>query len=248
MAKRKRKSTKKQKQGKKRIHLKFELYGLICIAISIIAVLQLGVAGQTFIYMFRFFAGEWFILCFLGLFLTGVSLFWKKKTPSFLTRRKAGLYCIIASMLLLSHVQLFQHLTERGIVQSPSVIQNTWELFLMDVKGETGSPDLGGGMIGAVLFAASYFLFASAGSKIIAVFLILIGLLLITDRSLQETLIKWMTPVASFIKNQWQAFLADIKQLKSSSPKKKSGKNKRRRENRKCLKSLYKKRSLIQIR
>ncbi|MEX3911052.1 DNA translocase FtsK [Bacillus paralicheniformis] len=224
MAKRKRKSTKKQKQGKKRIHLKFELYGLICIAISIIAVLQLGVAGQTFIYMFRFFAGEWFILCFLGLFLTGVSLFWKKKTPSFLTRRKAGLYCIIASMLLLSHVQLFQHLTERGIVQSPSVIQNTWELFLMDVKGETGSPDLGGGMIGAVLFAASYFLFASAGSKIIAVFLILIGLLLITDRSLQETLIKWMTPVASFIKNQWQAFLADIKQLKSSSPKKKSGK------------------------
>ena len=46
MAKRKRKSTKKQKQGKKRIHLKFELYGLICIAISIIAVLQLGVAGD----------------------------------------------------------------------------------------------------------------------------------------------------------------------------------------------------------
>lgn len=127
MAKRKRKSTKKQKQGKKRIHLKFELYGLICIAISIIAVLQLGVAGQTFIYMFRFFAGEWFILCLLGLFLTGLSLFWKKKTPSFLTRRKAGLYCIIASMLLLSHVQLFQHLTERGMVQSPSVIQNTWE-------------------------------------------------------------------------------------------------------------------------
>ncbi|MEN7375283.1 cell division protein FtsK, partial [Bacillus licheniformis] len=224
MAKRKRKSTKKQKQGKKRIHLKFELYGLICIAISIIAVLQLGVAGQTFIYMFRFFAGEWFILCLLGLFLTGLSLFWKKKTPSFLTRRKAGLYCIIASMLLLSHVQLFQHLTERGMVQSPSVIQNTWELFLMDVKGETGSPDLGGGMIGALLFAASYFLFASAGSKIIAVFLILIGLLLITDRSLQETLIKWMTPVASFMKNQWQAFLADLKQLKNSSPKKKSGK------------------------
>lgn len=85
----------------------------------------------------------------------------------------------------------------------------------MDVKGETGSPDLGGGMIGALLFAASYFLFASAGSKIIAVFLILIGLLLITDRSLQETLIKWMTPVASFMKNQWQAFLADLKQLKN---------------------------------
>ncbi|KAA6452809.1 DNA translocase FtsK [Bacillus swezeyi] len=226
MAKRKRKSKKKQKQVK-RINLKFELYGLICIAISIIAVLQLGVAGQTFIYMFRFFAGEWFILCLLALFLTGVSLFWKKKTPSFLTRRKAGLYCIIASILLLSHVQLFQHLADRGMIQSPSVIQNTWELFMMDLKGKTGSPDLGGGMIGAVLFAASYFLFASAGSKIIAIFLILIGLLLITDRSLQETLIKWTAPAASFIKDQWHAFLADLKQLKNNTPKKKSGKKRK---------------------
>ncbi|QHZ46859.1 DNA translocase FtsK [Bacillus sp. NSP9.1] len=226
MAKRKRKSKKKQKQVK-RINLKFELYGLICIAISIIAILQLGVAGQTFIYMFRFLAGEWFILCLLALFLTGVSLFWKKKTPSFLTRRKAGLYCIIASLLLLSHVQLFQHLAERGMIQSPSVIQNTWELFMMDVEGKAGSPDLGGGMIGAVLFAASYFLFASAGSKIIAIFLILIGLLLITDRSLQETLIKWTAPAASFIKDQWRAFLADLKQLKSHTAKKKSGKKRK---------------------
>ncbi|MGR3285419.1 DNA translocase FtsK [Bacillus sonorensis] len=223
MAKRKRKSKKKQKQVK-RINLKYELYGLICIAISIITVLQLGVAGQTFIYMFRFFAGEWFILCVLSLFLTGVSLFWKKKTPGFLTRRKAGLYCIVASMLLLSHVQLFQHLADRGMIQSPSVIQNTWELFLMDMKGETGTPDLGGGMIGAVLFAGSYFLFAAAGSKIIAIFLILIGLLLITDRSLQETLIKWTAPVASFMKNQWLAFLDDLKDLKHHSAKKKTGK------------------------
>lgn len=223
MAKRKRKSKKKQKQVK-RINLKYELYGLICIAISIITVLQLGVAGQTFIYMFRFFAGEWFILFVLSLFLTGVSLFWKKKTPSFLTRRKAGLYCIVASILLLSHVQLFQHLTDRGMIESPSVIKNTWELFSMDVKGETGTPDLGGGMIGALLFAASYFLFATAGSKIIAIFLILIGLLLITDRSLQETLIKWTAPVAGFVKNQWLAFLDDMKDLKQQSSKKKSGK------------------------
>lgn len=56
----------------------------------------------------------------------------------------------------------------------------------MDMKGETGSPDLGGGMIGAVLFAASYFLFAQAGSQIMAIVLMLIGIVLITNRSLQE--------------------------------------------------------------
>lgn len=79
----------RNKTRKKRIHLKFELYGLICIAISIIAVLQLGVAGQTFIYMFRFFAGEWFILCFLGLF-NGCVFILEEENTQFFNKEKSG--------------------------------------------------------------------------------------------------------------------------------------------------------------
>ncbi|MCG8395178.1 DNA translocase FtsK [Bacillus atrophaeus] len=236
MAKKKRKSRKKQA---KQLNLKYELNGLLCIAISIIAILQLGVVGQTFIYLFRFFAGEWFILCLLTLLTLGVSLFWKKKTPSLLTRRKAGLYCIIASILLLSHVQLFKNLSHKGAIQSASVIRNTWELFLMDVNGNSASPDLGGGMIGALLFAASHFLFASTGSQIMAIVIILMGMILITGRSLQETLKKWMGPIGRFIREQWAAFIDDMKSvktnMKSSKAKTKSGKKqkpvqKKRRE------------------
>ncbi|MCY8464434.1 FtsK/SpoIIIE family DNA translocase [Bacillus atrophaeus] len=225
MAKKKRKSRKKQA---KQLNLKYELNGLLCIAISIIAILQLGVVGQTFIYLFRFFAGEWFILCLLALFTLGVSLFWKKRTPSLLTRRKAGLYCIIASILLLSHVQLFKNLSHKGSIQSASVIRNTWELFLMDMNGSSASPDLGGGMIGALLFAASHFLFASTGSQIMAIVIILMGMILITGRSLQETLKKWMGPIGRFIREQWAAFIDDMKSvktnMKSSKAKTKSGK------------------------
>ncbi|MDL5141457.1 FtsK/SpoIIIE family DNA translocase [Bacillus atrophaeus] len=236
MAKKKRKSRKKQA---KQLNLKYELNGLLCIAISIIAILQLGVVGQTFIYLFRFFAGEWFILCLLALFTLGVSLFWKKKTPSLLTRRKAGLYCIIASILLLSHVELFKNLSHKGSIQSASVIRNTWELFLMDMNGNSASPDLGGGMIGALLFAASHFLFASTGSQIMAIVIILMGMILITGRSLQETLKKWMGPIGRFIREQWAAFIDDMKSvktnMKSSKAKTKSGKKqkpvqKKRRE------------------
>ncbi|ATO29103.1 cell division protein FtsK [Bacillus atrophaeus] len=236
VAKKKRKSRKKQA---KQLNLKYELNGLLCIAISIIAILQLGVVGQTFIYLFRFFAGEWFILCLLALFTLGVSLFWKKKTPSLLTRRKAGLYCIIASILLLSHVQLFKNLSHKGSIQSASVIRNTWELFLMDMNGNSASPDLGGGMIGALLFAASHFLFASTGSQIMAIVIILMGMILITGRSLQETLKKWMGPIGRFIREQWAAFIDDMKSvktnMKSSKAKTKSGKKqkpvqKKRRE------------------
>ncbi|MGG1963230.1 FtsK/SpoIIIE family DNA translocase [Bacillus pumilus] len=226
--KRKRKTRKKQN---KQLKLKYELNGLVCIAIAIIAILQLGVVGQTFVYLFRFFAGEWFILCLIGLFLFGVTIFWKKQIPDLLTRRKAGLYCIIASILLLSHVKLFQHLSSAGAIGSQSVIRNTFELFLMDMKGETGSPDLGGGMFGAVLFAASYFLFAQAGSQIMAIVLMLIGIVLITNRSLQEMVKKVTLPVSQFMVKQWKAFVEDMKgirQAKKSAPPQKTAEKKKR--------------------
>ncbi|MBB6601692.1 DNA translocase FtsK [Bacillus pumilus] len=226
--KRKRKTRKKQN---KQLKLKYELNGLVCIAIAIIAILQLGVVGQTFVHLFRFFAGEWFILCLIGLFLFGVTIFWKKQIPDMLTRRKAGLYCIIASILLLSHVKLFQHLSSAGAIGSQSVIRNTFELFLMDMKGETGSPDLGGGMIGAVLFAASYFLFAQAGSQIMAIVLMLIGIVLITNRSLQEMVKKVTLPVSQFMVKQWKAFVEDMKgirQAKKSAPSQKTVEKKKR--------------------
>ncbi|MGM0964858.1 MAG: DNA translocase FtsK [Bacillota bacterium] len=226
--KRKRKTRKKQN---KQLKLKYELNGLVCIAIAIIAILQLGVVGQTFVHLFRFFAGEWFILCLIGLFLFGVTIFWKKQIPDILTRRKAGLYCIIASILLLSHVKLFQHLSSAGAIGSQSVIRNTFELFLMDMKGETGSPDLGGGMIGAVLFAASYFLFAQAGSQIMAIVLMLIGIVLITNRSLQEMVKKVTLPVSQFMVKQWKAFVEDMKgirQAKKSAPSQKTVEKKKR--------------------
>ncbi|QSI99979.1 DNA translocase FtsK [Bacillus sp. 3a] len=226
--KRKRKTRKKQN---KQLKLKYELNGLVCIAIAIIAILQLGVVGQTFVHLFRFFAGEWFILCLIGLFLFGVTIFWKKQIPDILTRRKAGLYCIIASILLLSHVKLFQHLSSAGVIGSQSVIRNTFELFLMDMKGETGSPDLGGGMIGAVLFAASYFLFAQAGSQIMAIVLMLIGIVLMTNRSLQEMVKKVTIPVSQFMVKQWKAFVEDMKgirQAKKSASSQKTGEKKKR--------------------
>ncbi|MCA6607856.1 FtsK/SpoIIIE family DNA translocase [Bacillus safensis] len=226
--KRKRKTRKKQN---KQLKLKYELNGLVCIAIAIIAILQLGVVGQTFVHLFRFFAGEWFILCLIGLFLFGVTIFWKKQIPDILTRRKAGLYCIIASILLLSHVKLFQHLSSAGVIGSQSVIRNTFELFLMDMKGETGSPDLGGGMIGAVLFAASYFLFAQAGSQIMAIVLLLIGIVLITNRSLQEMVKKVTIPLSQFMVKQWKAFVEDMKgirQAKKSASSQKTGEKKKR--------------------
>ena len=131
------------------------------------------------------------------------------------------MYFIIASILLLSHVTLFSLLAEGGPFVKPSVILNTWELFWMEVTGKTSTKDLGGGMIGAILFAASYYLFDEAGSKIVSVIFIIIGIVLLTGKTLGDALGKFMTSMASFFERQWQGFIEDMKTWKKEAKEKK---------------------------
>ncbi|MGD6816108.1 DNA translocase FtsK [Metabacillus sp. 84] len=215
------KKTRQKKKASSKPVFKYELIGLGLTAAAVIAMAKLGAAGSSIVQFFRFFAGEWYILSLLALAAAGIYVFWYKKRPPYSSRRMIGAYLITAAVLLLTHVGLFENVLARGEAGSSSVIRNTWELYMMEIKGETASRDLGGGMIGALLFAASYFLFAAAGSKLIAAGMIVAGILLITDKSLQETLFKIFGPVFSFFKRQFSAFLHDMKQLPGSFKKKK---------------------------
>ena len=67
------------------------------------------------------------------------------------------MYCIIASILLLSHVQLFKNLTQKGYIESRKRGAKYVGIVFNGHEWQSASPDLGGGMIGALLFAASYF-------------------------------------------------------------------------------------------
>ncbi|KEZ54305.1 DNA translocase FtsK [Metabacillus indicus] len=214
MAKQKRRQ--KKKNDNWRETLKFELIGLGILAIALIAISSLGFVGKTVVYVFRFFIGEWFMAALIGMLILAGFIMWNRRWPHLVSRQMIGLYCLLAAILLLSHVTLFQMLTKKGALTSPSVITNTWELFFMEVNGQIRTPDLGGGMIGAILFAASFYLFAAAGSKIISFILILVGIVLITGRSLGTTLGKIAVPFFRFMKNQAIAFMEDMKNLPQS--------------------------------
>ncbi|WP_191556417.1 DNA translocase FtsK [Metabacillus idriensis] len=237
MAKQKRRQKKKTGDDWRQT-LKFELIGLVLLAISLIAISNLGFVGKTFVYLFRFFIGEWYMAALIGMLVLSGYVMWNRRWPSLFSRQIVGLYCILSAILLLSHVTLFQMLTKKGALSSPSVITNTWELFFMEVNGQIRTPDLGGGMIGAILFAASYYLFAAAGSRIISFILILIGIVLITGRSLGSTLGKIIAPFLRFMKTQAIAFYEDMKNLpqsiknakKAEAAKTKKAKKERRHE------------------
>jgi DNA segregation ATPase FtsK/SpoIIIE, S-DNA-T family len=225
MAKKKRRHAKKRDNLLKRT-VQYELTALVLLSLSIISMAKLGVVGKAIVLFFRFWMGEWYMLSLIGLVILSAYLMWKRSFPFLFNPKLIGSYLIISSILLLSHITLFHLLLEGGKFKEPSVIKNTWELFVMEVKGQTSTSDLGGGMIGAVLFALFYYLFAETGAKIIAFVFILIGTILVTGRSFGDIVGKIVTTIFGFSKNQWEAFKMDLSEWKQKQQERKEEKRK----------------------
>lgn len=219
MAKRK-KRKKRQKQALK-LTIQYELAALVIMALSLISILQLGAVGATMVSFFRFFFGEWYMLCLIGLIVYGGYLMWKREKPYMFHTKLNGIYLIVAAILLLSHVTLFKLLASQGAFTNPSVIYNTWELFWMEVNKEATNIDLGGGMIGAVLFALFHYLFDTVGTQMISFIVIVIGFILLTGKTLSGAFKKVLSGIWNFLQDQWAAFVQDLKDWKESIQKNK---------------------------
>ncbi|MDE3838576.1 cell division protein FtsK [Bacillus methanolicus] len=224
----------KKRRSQKNDHMKrtiqYELTALVLIALAVISIARLGAVGNAFVLFFRFFMGEWYMLILLGIVLVSAYMMWKRSFPFLFHRKLIGLYFIISSILLLSHITLFQLLSNGGKFEDPSVIANTWELFWMEVRGETSTTDLGGGMIGAILFALCHYLFDEAGTKLIAAVFIMIGFVLLTGKTFGDSLGKIFSFLGSFIKNQWIAFLEDVKNWRTERTERKAARRQRQEE------------------
>lgn len=200
--------------------IRYELIGLLLVALAAISMANLGAVGRSVVMFFRFFTGEWYMICLIALVVLGGYFIWKRDVPFFFHQRLIGIYLVISSMLLLSHVTLFQLLLNDGKFEDPSVIRNTWELFWMEVKGESSTTDLGGGIIGAIMFSLFYFLFDEAGTKIIAFVLIIIGFILLTGKTFGEAMGNGLMAIMRFFKKQWLAFIQDLSSWKEERRRK----------------------------
>ncbi|NQD67001.1 DNA translocase FtsK [Bacillus haikouensis] len=238
MAKRKKRKKRSSTSSSLKQTIKYEITGLALTALSIISIIELGAVGKAFVYFFRFFLGEWYMAALLWVLYIAGYLMVRREVPLLFSRRLLGLYIIIASFLLLSHVKLFDLLSNDGTFENPSVIMNTWDLYWMDVNGETSTSDLGGGMIGSIMFAVSYFLFDSQGARIVSATFILIGIILVTGKSLGEVLGRLGTRFRDFLGSQWTAFKDDMSDWKTTKGKKKAEKHQKAKDDSKKNESL----------
>ncbi|MGY3717407.1 DNA translocase FtsK [Sutcliffiella cohnii] len=246
MSKRKRRR-KKQNRDEWKKTVSFEVIGLLLLALTFISIAKLGIVGQATVLFLRFFSGEWYMILLLAMLLLSGYIIWKRDLPPFFTRQLVGTYLIILSVLLLSHVALFQMLSGGGTFANPSVIANTWELFWYEVNGESSTTDLGGGMIGAILFSAFHLLFDAKGAKWIAMIFIIIGIILVTGKSLNDTVIKITTVLFSFLKKQWTAFIQDMKNWRSQSKQQKKEKKEKEKSIKKDKKEKSSTEELLEV-
>lgn len=226
MAKRKKRLAKKKAAFK--TQLAFEFAGLSLLALTTITIAKLGAVGNFFVMIFRFIAGEWYILPLLGAFILSIYYIWKRKQPNFTSTRLLGIYIITCSILLSGHLSLF---AKQQSWIDPSVIRNTMEFFMMEVRQEA-QVDLGGGMIGAVLFACSQFLFSISGTQIIILLMIVVGVMLVSGKSFQELFGKILKPFYTFLKKQWTDINEERKSWKENRQARQAAKKERKEKER----------------
>ncbi|MCO7174746.1 DNA translocase FtsK [Sporolactobacillus kofuensis] len=184
MAKKKRKRTRASIGWKET--LIYEVGGLCMFALTCIGISSLGVAGEVIKEAARLFTGDWWVLLLLFFLVLSVYYILFRKQPVFFTRRLSGVYLLTFTLLLISHVRLFESLSQANVWQNRSVIYNTFLLFRGELSGEIPSQGLGGGLIGAVGFAFFYFLFSTTGTYFMTAFLFMVSVILITGHSLRD--------------------------------------------------------------
>jgi DNA segregation ATPase FtsK/SpoIIIE and related proteins len=221
-------SGRKQKRARSRKGWKetliYEVGGLCMFALTCIGISGLGAAGQVIKEVCRFIAGDWWII--LLLFSLALSVYYVlfRRQPVFFTRRLTGFYLLSLSLMLIGHVRLFETLSAVNQWQNRSVIYNTFLLFRGELTGSMPPHGLGGGMIGAVSFAFSHYLFSTTGTLFISALLVLVSGILITGRSLRDTVKKLFGGMFHGILqslNEMRKALSDFLQRKKETRKKK---------------------------
>ncbi|GEB75953.1 DNA translocase FtsK [Sporolactobacillus inulinus] len=184
MAKKKRSKKKTRTSIGWKTTLIYEIGGLCMFALTCIGISSLGAAGEVIKEAARLFTGNLWVLFLLFFLVLSVYYVLFRKQPEFFTRRLCGIYLLMFTMLLISHVRLFEALSAVNTWQNRSVIINTFLLFKGELSGSIPSQGLGGGLIGAIGFAFFYYLFSTTGTYFMTFFLFLVSAILITGHSI----------------------------------------------------------------
>ncbi len=186
--------------------IKYEIYGIILFIISILALGKFGDLGYNLAFLNRFLFGVWdFLLGIIGVYLAIYFIVFRK-FPHFFNMKHLGIILFIIALLTFSHLNLIKSLTANNLypetLENSSILNITKNLIIKEYNIRIPQ-EVGGGMIGAILFVFFQFLFDTRGTQIVIIGLILVSFMLIFNLSIVNSL--------KSIKNKFQQFYSFIK-------------------------------------
>lgn len=203
MAKQTRKKTQRKNTKNTNPFLSIEASAVFIIVYCLLAVFQLGFLGKFFANLIRFFIGDLFVFGgFCGI-LAGFGMLFRGRMPKIIWRWTAAAICSSIALLLFVSVMTYSSFTSSG---SP-VSQEMMSRFMVDFSSNTISQRLGGGILGTLLYACTYFLVSQWGTYLL-VFLLLVcsGLLIFNV---------YLSDVMDFIRTQTKAASEKVAQRKA---------------------------------
>ncbi|SFD69597.1 DNA segregation ATPase FtsK/SpoIIIE, S-DNA-T family [Paenibacillus catalpae] len=186
----------KKRRKKKSIatQLKYEVYGILLITVSVIALSGEATVGRSLSKLFGLFLGKfYFVLALVGIYV-GLVVMVKRAWPRGWTNRRTGLLVFVLALTLSSSIAEIDRkllptadLTGRAILH-----QLTTDMSdeLLTFNGTDDRPisqrAISGGYIGAIEYSMLFSLFGYFGSKLIAGVMYAISIMLLTGKSYVE--------------------------------------------------------------
>ena len=189
----------KRKRRKKSVGmtLKYEVYGILLITISVIALSGEAVVGRSLSKLFGLFLGKfYFVLALVGIYV-GLSVMVKRAWPSGWSPRKSGILLFVLALTLMSSIAeintKFAGIQDSTTLTAGTILQTLGgdirgELLTASEQPETPmmSKAISGGYAGAVQYSILFWLFGNIGARFVLIVMFAISVMLITGKSYVE--------------------------------------------------------------
>lgn len=172
--------------------LKYEIYGIILITLSVIALSGEAAVGRTLSKMSALLLGKfYFVIPLIGIYV-GLAVMIGRKWPNRWSTRKTGLLLAALAFVLMSTIAA---MSQKLASVVPMTFGNILGQIHRDLQGSLFHPSAGdsgfsllslnisGGYIGGLEFALLYSLFGLAGAKLIMIVMLAISFMLVTGLS-----------------------------------------------------------------
>ncbi|KWX72513.1 cell division protein FtsK [Paenibacillus riograndensis] len=188
------KRRKKKKKALLGSVLKYEIYGIMLITISVIALSGEAAVGRSLSNMSGYLFGRfYFVLPLVGIFY-GLMVMIHRRWPSKWTSRHSGALLLVLSMCLMSTISAMeQKLGPLSMLHPGNVLAQIHNDLSGSLSSGAGGSevymlgkDISGGYVGALEYAALLWLFGSLGAKLLMIVMLAISFMLITNLSYVE--------------------------------------------------------------